>query len=45
MDASLNEYGELMLTPVISDYGSFYSDAAFIRESESVAYEAQAIGE
>lgn len=44
-DVSLNEYGELMLTPVISDYGSIYADAAFIRESESVAYEAQAIGE
>ena len=46
MDASLNEYGELMLTPVNpDDYGSFYPDVAFIRESESVAYEAQPTGD
>lgn len=44
-DVSLNEYGELMLTPVIPGYGSFYADAAFISESESVAYEAQPTGD
>lgn len=42
---SLNGYGELMLTPVIPGYGSIYADAAFIRASESVAYEAQATGD
>ena len=42
---SMNGYGELMLTPVIPGYGSFYADAAFIRASESVAYEAQPIGD
>lgn len=31
-DVSLNEYGELMLTPVNPGYGSFYAEAAFIRE-------------
>ena len=41
MDASLDEYGDLLLTPVDPDYGSFYADAAYIRASESVAYEAQ----
>lgn len=41
MDASLDEYGDLMLTPVDPDYDSIYADAAFIRASESVAYEAQ----
>ena len=41
MDASLDEYGDLMLTPVDPDYGSFYADVAYIRASESVAYEAQ----
>ena len=44
-DVSLDEYGDLMLTPVVPEYGSFYADAAFIRESESVAYEAQTVGE
>lgn len=44
-DVSLDEYGELMLTPVIPGYGSIYADAAFIRESASVAYEAQATGD
>ena len=44
-DVSLNEYGELMLTPVIPGYGSLYADAAFIRGSESVAYEAQLTGD
>ena len=42
---SLDGYGELMLTPVIPGYGSIYSDAAFIRASESVAYEAQPTGD
>ena len=44
-DVSLNEYGELMITPVSPDYDSIYADAAFIRESESIAYEAQPTGE
>ena len=41
----LDGNGELMLTPMISGYGSIYADAAFSRESESVAYEAQTAGE
>lgn len=44
-DVSLDGNRELMLTPVISGYGSIYADAAFFRESESVAYEAQTAGE
>ena len=44
-DVSLDGNGELMLTPMISGYGSIYADAAFSRESESVAYEAQTAGE
>ncbi|MDY3250250.1 MAG: hypothetical protein SOX32_07880 [Candidatus Choladocola sp.] len=42
---SLNSYGELMLTPVSSGYGSVYADAAFVRASQSVAYEAQDTGD
>ena len=30
-----------MISPVISGYGSIYAGAAFSRESDSVAYEAQ----
>lgn len=44
-DASLNEDGDLMLTPVTARFSSVYADAAFVRESESIAYEAQPIGE
>lgn len=44
-DVSLDGNGDLMLTPVIDGYGSFYADAAFCRESESVAYEAQPTGD
>lgn len=44
-DVSLNENGELMLNPVVSGYGSIYADAAFSRESQSVAYEAQTAGD
>ena len=33
------------MSPVISGYGSIYADAAFSREGESVAYEAQNAGE
>ena len=40
-DVSLNEYGDLILTPVVPGYGNFYEATAFIRESESVAHEAQ----
>ena len=44
-DVSLNEDGDLMLTPVTERFSSVYADAAFVRESESIAYEAQPIGE
>ena len=44
-DVSLNEDGDLMLTPVTERLSSVYADAAFVRESESIAYEAQPIGE
>ena len=37
-DVSLNEYGDLILTPVVPGYGNFYEATAFIRESESVAH-------
>ena len=40
-DVRLNEYDELVLTPVVSGYASFDGDAVFSREAESVAYEAQ----
>ena len=40
-DVSLNEFGELVLTPVIEGYANFYGDTIFNREAESVAYEAQ----
>ena len=40
-DVSLNEFGELVLTPVIEGYANFYGDTIFDREAESVAYEAQ----
>lgn len=40
-DVCLNEYGELVLTPAIEGYANFFEDTIFIRESESVAYEAQ----
>ena len=43
-DVSLNEDGDLMLTPVSDRFSSVYADAAFIRESESIAYEAQPVG-
>ena len=44
-DVSLNEYGELMLTPVSEGYAGVYADAAFIRASESIAFEPQPVGE
>ncbi|MGN1019717.1 MAG: hypothetical protein ACI4O7_05030 [Aristaeellaceae bacterium] len=44
-NVSLDEYGELMLTPVSELFASVYADAAFIRASESIAYEAQPLGE
>lgn len=44
-DVSLDEYGELVLTPAFEGYGNFYGDVAFARESESVAYEAQPTGD
>ena len=44
-NVSMDGYGELVLTPVISGYGNIYADAAFIRKSESVAYEAQDTGD
>lgn len=44
-DVSLNEYGELMLTPVSEAYAGVYADAAFIRASESIAFEPQPVGE
>lgn len=44
-DVSLNEDGDLMLTPVTERFSSVYADAAFVRESESIVYEAQPIGE
>ena len=44
-DVSLDGNGELLVSPVISGYGSIYADAAFSREGESVAYEAQNAGE
>lgn len=44
-DVSLNEDGDLMLTPVTERFSSVYADAAFVRESKSIAYEAQPIGE
>ena len=37
----MNEFGELVLTPVVEGYADFYGDTIFDRESESVAYEAQ----
>lgn len=40
-DVSMNEFGELVLTPVVEGYADFYGDTIFDRESESVAYEAQ----
>ena len=40
-DVRMNEYGELVLTPVVEGYADFYGDTIFDRESESVAYEAQ----
>ena len=42
---SLNKDGYLMLTPVSERFECVYADAAFIRESESIAYEAQPIRE
>lgn len=44
-DVSLNEDGDLMLTPVTERFAGVYADAAFIRASESIAYEAQPTGE
>ncbi|MGN0746687.1 MAG: hypothetical protein ACI4ML_08430 [Aristaeellaceae bacterium] len=44
-DVSLDENGDLMLTPLTERFGSVYADAAYIREEESVAYEAQPVGE
>ena len=40
-DVTLDGNGELVISPVISGYGSIYAGAAFSRESDSVAYEAQ----
>ena len=44
-DVSLNEYDELVLTPVIEGYAGFDEDTFFTRETESVAYEAQPVEE
>ena len=44
-DVSLNEDGDLMLTPLTERFSSVYADAAFLREAESIAYEAQPTGE
>lgn len=44
-DVSLNEDGDLMLTPITERFAGVYADAAFIRASESIAYEAQPTGE
>ena len=40
-DVTLDGDGDLMLSPVISGYGNIYAGAAFLRESDSIAYEAQ----
>lgn len=40
-DVTLDGDGDLMLSPVISGYGNIYAGAAFSRESDSIAYEAQ----
>ena len=40
-DVSLNDFDELVLTPVIDGYANFYGDMIFDRKAESVAYEAQ----
>ena len=42
-DVRLNEYDELVLTPVIPGYASFDGDTFFTREAESVAFEAQPV--
>ena len=44
-DVSLDEYGELVFSPVNPDYASLNGEVIFTRESESVAYEAQPLGE
>ena len=44
-DVRLNEDGDLMLMPLTERFAGVYADAAFIRESKSIACEAQPIGE
>ena len=44
-DVSLDGNGELVISPVISGYGNIYAGAAFSREADSVAYEAQTGGD
>ena len=40
-DVSLDEEGDLFIYPVQEGYGNIYPEAAFLRESDSIAYEAQ----
>ena len=44
-DVSLDEEGDLFIYPVQEGYGNIYSEAAFLRESDSIAYEAQTAGD
>ena len=44
-DVSLDENGDLFIYPVQEGYGNIYSEAAFLRESDSIAYEAQTAGD
>ena len=44
-DVSLDEEGDLFIYPVQEGYGNIYPEAAFLRESDSIAYEAQTAGD
>ena len=44
-DVSLDGEGDLFIYPVQEGYGNIYAEAAFLRESESIAYEAQTAGD
>ena len=44
-NVSLDGNGELLISPLIPGYGNIYAGAAFSRESDSVAYEAQIGGD
>lgn len=44
-DVSLDGNGDLFIYPVQEGYGNIYAEAAFSRESDSIAYEAQTAGD